>query len=184
VKDKFGAFSNMRPGYPMRISQIDVPSTEAFYEAMRFPHLPDFQKEILDQEKPVLAKRHAYTRVKETREDWFKVNTRIMRQALELRCAFYPEDMRRLMDETQGRPIVEISRRDDFWGTFERNGLLQGKNILGRLWMERRELHLQTTPGDSIKVVAPRYRNAQLCGCLVGDFTPEPNHPAQPDFNF
>ena len=180
----FGAFSNMHSGFPMEISGLQVPSTEAFYQAMKFPHLPDFQQEILDQKTPVLSKRHAYKMQNDTRPDWFKVNIFVMRHALELRCAFYPSEMHRIMMESDGKPIVEISSRDDFWGTFDRKGLLQGKNVLGRLWMERRAIHLEAGPDTPRRVTAPKYPDARLCGRELVEFTPSPHRPAQPAFDF
>lgn len=184
TSETFGAFSNMHAGYPMRIGDLELPSTEALYQALRYPHLPDFQREIIEQEKPVLSKRHAYKRIKETRADWLDVNFKIMRYAIELKCASYPERMRDLFEKTQGKPIVEISNKDDFWGTFLRGDVLQGKNVLGRLLMERRELHLASEPGVPLMVRAPSFRDAKIDGILISDLTPEPLHSEQAGFNF
>lgn len=63
VRDPFGAFSNMAIGSPMTLHGTAVPSSEALYQALRFPHPPDFQREILDQPAPILSKRHAYARI-------------------------------------------------------------------------------------------------------------------------
>ena len=40
---------------------------------------------------------------------------------------------------TQGKYIVEVSRKDTFWGTKRANESLIGQNILGKLWMRIRE---------------------------------------------
>lgn len=184
TSEVFGAFSNMHAGFPFRIGPIDLQSTEALYQALRFPGLPDFQREILNQEKPVTAKRHAYTRIGEARADWFEQNFNIMRYALEIKCAFYPAEMRDLFAKTEGRPIVEISSRDNFWGTFDRDGLLEGKNVLGRLWMERRQIHLGHSAHELIEVAAPSFPDAVLCGHVLTAFTPDPVTPSQAGFNF
>lgn len=184
TSETFGAFSNMHAGFPFRIASCDVYSTEALYQALRFPHLPDFQKEIINQEKPVPAKRHSYKRVTDTRPDWFEQNFNIMRYVLEIKCAFYPEEMRVLFAKTAGKSIVEISSRDDFWGTFEKDGLLQGKNVLGRLWMERREIHLEHPADEPIEVDRPSFPDAILCGQTITSFTPEPVKDTQAGFSF
>ena len=59
-----------------------------------------------------------------------------------------------LLLETGNRPIVEDSRKDDYWGakTVGDEGL-SGQNVLGRLLMELRE-KLKATP-DALKIVEP-----------------------------
>lgn len=39
---------------------------------------------------------------------------------------------------TGNKPIVEASRKDDFWGCIPDGGLLTGKNILGQLLSDLR----------------------------------------------
>lgn len=175
TSDAFGAFSNMHGDFPLEVAGLTVPSTEAFYQAMRFPHLPDFQREILEQETPILSKRHAYTRLEESRSDWLDgANIAIMRHALAIRCGGHPERMRALFEASAGRSIVEISKRDNFWGTFKEGDILRGRNVLGRLWMERRQLHLDLSNDEAREIAAPSYPEALLCGIQIEAFTSRP----------
>lgn len=167
TSDRFGALSNMARGFPLKLTGIDVPSSEALYQALRFPHLPEFQAEILTQASPILSKRHAYTRVSESRPDWLEVNVAAMRYVLRLKWACHPEKIADLMRETADRPIVEISSRDAFWGTKRENGMLVGSNVLGRLLMELRGLVLEHDPGLGIDVEPPGKLRAQLLGRSV-----------------
>jgi type I restriction enzyme, S subunit len=179
TSDRFGAFSNMASGFPLHLGEIEIPSSEALYQALRFPHLPDFQAEILAQRTPILSKRHAYTRVSESRPDWHEVNVAVMRFSLKVKFACHPERIRTLMEETGERPIVEISSRDDFWGAFRRDGNLVGRNVLGRLLMELRLFVLDHRPGDPVEVSADRIPDPRLLGALIPDMRIAPAPPAQ-----
>jgi type I restriction enzyme, S subunit len=169
TSDRFGAFSNMASGFPLRLGQVEIPSSEALYQALRFPHLPDFQAEILAQRTPILSKRHAYTRVSESRPDWHEINVAVMRFSLKVKFACHPERIRALMEESAGRPIVEISSRDDFWGAFRREGRLVGRNVLGRLLMELRDVVLEHPPEATVQVSAARIPDARLLGSPILD---------------
>lgn len=164
TSDRFGAFSNMARGFPLSVQGINVPSSEALYQALRFPHLPDFQAEILAQDSPILSKRHAYTRVSETRADWMEVNVAAMRYVLRLKWACHPDRIGALMRETEGRPIVEISSRDSFWGTKRDGNILTGSNVLGRLLMELRLSVLDHDADHEIEV-SP---HPSLKACVLG----------------
>lgn len=173
TSDRFGAFSNMARGFPLSVQGINVPSSEALYQALRFPHLPDFQAEILAQDSPILSKRHAYTRVSETRADWMDVNVAAMRYVLRLKWACHPDRIAALMRETDGRPIVEISSRDSFWGTKRDGNILTGSNVLGRLLMELRLAVLDHEAGRDV-VITP---HPALAACLLGRTIEETRHP-------
>jgi ribA/ribD-fused uncharacterized protein len=183
TRDPLGPLSNMHPDFPIEVAGLPCGSTEAYYQAMRYPHLPDFQAEILAQDTPMLAKRHAYTRIAEARPDWLQVNVPVMRHALRLRYAHHPTDMVDVMHLTAGKPIVEISRRDNFWGAIEDNGLLTGCNVLGRLHMEMREIILGRDPELPYEVQAPAISGAVLCDRPIITFTPEAVQPAQAAFD-
>jgi len=181
--DPYGALSNMHAGFPLRVVDLGVPATENYYQAMRFPHLPDFQAKILAEPHPVKAKRLAYTRSNETRVDWYDVNVSLMRHSLRLRYGHHPEEMSDLFAKTNGMPIVEISSRDNFWGTLNENGILRGENVLGRLWMELRQEVADHDPTTPFEVAAPKISDLILCGREVATFTPEPVRKAQASFD-
>lgn len=183
TRDPLGPLSNMHPGFPFTVADLHCPSTEAYYQAMRYPHLPDFQAEILAQDTPMKAKRHAYTRIGEAREDWTDVNVPLMRHALRLRYAHHPQAVLDVMHLTGGRPIVEISKRDAFWGAKPDGDLLIGCNVLGRLSMELREIVLARDPDAPFEVVAPDLPGMTLCGRPVLTVTPTAVQPAQAAFD-
>ena len=167
VRERFGPFSNMAPGFPFRVGGIVVGSSEALYQAMRFPHLPAFQQEILDQPAPVPAKRHAYTRIAETRAGWGQVRVNVMRFALRAKFGATQGGLLELLRETGDLPIVEISHRDDFWGARPKNGTLEGRNVLGRLLMEIRA-ELAHHPSGAPLLLEPQFPEPVLAGILLG----------------
>ena len=41
VREEWGELSNMHNEFPLRVGGVPVGSSEALYQAMRFPHRPD-----------------------------------------------------------------------------------------------------------------------------------------------
>ncbi|MFG6082867.1 NADAR family protein [Paracoccus litorisediminis] len=165
VREEWGAFSNMHGDFPIEVSGLRIRSTEHYYQALRFPHLPDFQAEILAVPSAMFSKKKAYTRQGESREDWEEVNISAMRHALRLKYMFHTETIGALYRASSTRPIVEISNKSDFWGAKPQpDGSLKGMNVLGRLHMELRA-EIEAEPGRyREEVPAPAWSKALLLG--------------------
>ena len=116
TKEKFGGLSNMAGGFPLRINGVLVLSAEAIYQACRFPRQPDIQKLIIEQCSPMTAKMVSKPHRGETRRDWNQIRVRVMRWTLRVKLAMHWPEFGGLILATGDRPIVEDSRRDDFWG--------------------------------------------------------------------
>jgi type I restriction enzyme S subunit len=140
TNERFGGLSNMAPGFPLRVNGVRIRTSEALYQACRFPHLPDVQRKIIDEHSPMTAKMRGKPFRKDSRPDWDAVRTKIMRWCLRVKLAQNWHEFGRLLLATGERPIVEQSRKDDFWGAMvTEDGSLVGMNVLGRLLMELRE---------------------------------------------
>src|SRR5207302_7977815 len=127
--------------FPLLVAGVEWPSTEALYQACRFPHLPEAQEEIPAQASPMTAKMKSKKFRPQTRSDWDDVKVRIMRWCLRLKLAQHRSTFGALLIATGEASIVESSRRDDFWGAVQQeDGKLYGCNVLGRLLMELREI--------------------------------------------
>jgi predicted NAD-dependent protein-ADP-ribosyltransferase YbiA (DUF1768 family) len=75
------------------------------------------------------------------RRDWeapANVKLRAMLWVLELKLFWNYETFGAELTKTGKKPIVEISRKDDFWGCKQVKGKLVGQNHLGRLLMKVR----------------------------------------------
>lgn len=154
--DQLGGLSNMAPGYPLDVSGIRFRTSEALYQALRFPHLPEVQQLIIDEVSPMTAKMKSKPFRVQSRPDWEgPVRVRAMRWCLRVKLAQNWEKFSRLLLSTGELPIVEESRKDDFWGAKPtERGTLIGRNVLGRMLMELRE-EVRTGDDEALKHVAP-----------------------------
>ena len=157
TKEDFGGLSNMASGYPLQINGVRILTTEALYQACRFPHLPEVQREIIGQHSPMTAKMKSKPYRKDSRPDWDEVRYKVMRWCLRVKLAQNYTEFGRLLLATRDRPIVEQSRKDDYWGAKladEVGDTLIGQNVLGRLLMEVRE-KLKDDADGMLKMVSP-----------------------------
>lgn len=157
TKEDFGGLSNMASGYPLLINGVRILTTEALYQACRFPHMPEVQREIIGQHSPMTAKMKSKPYRKDSRPDWGEVRHKVMRWCLRVKLAQNYEEFGRLLLATRDRPIVERSRKDDYWGAKlagNSGDTLIGQNILGRLLMELRE-KLKDDADGVLKTVPP-----------------------------
>ena len=147
TKERYGGLSNMAPGFPIVVNGIRIPTSEALYQACRFPNRPDVQRQIVRQRSPMTAKMKAKRFINDTRHDWDSVRVNVMRWCLRVKLAQNWTTFGRLLLSTGDAPIVEDSRKDAFWGAKRTDdGELVGTNALGRLLMElREELKSQVT---------------------------------------
>jgi len=145
----------MAAGFPLRINGFRVPTSEALYQACRFPDLPDVQREIIAQHSPMTAKMKGKPHRKATRSDWDNVRHNVMRWCLRVKLAQHYEDFGRLLLATKEKPIVEQSRKDQYWGAILiHDGTLVGENVLGRLLMELRD-ELKSDADGKLRFVPP-----------------------------
>jgi type I restriction enzyme S subunit len=155
TKEAFGGLSNMASGFPLRVNGVRILTSEALYQACRFPHMPDVQRKIISENSPMTAKMKGKPYRSQSRADWDMVRTQIMRWCLRVKLAQNWKTFGDLLQATGNRPIVEQSRKDDFWGAKETDdGTLIGINVLGRLLMELRE-ELRSDQGDELRVIRP-----------------------------
>jgi ribA/ribD-fused uncharacterized protein len=138
TRDAFGGLSNMAAGFPLRIGDLTIRTAEALYQACRFPHDPELQDRILEARSPMTAKQISRAQTSRSRGDWLHVRVATMRWCLRVKLACAPTSFAAVLRATSGRPIVERSAHDDFWGAIEDRSVLTGRNVLGRLLMELR----------------------------------------------
>lgn len=145
TKAEHGIFSNMHPDFPLTVptasAYIRVDSSETVYQVLKFPGHPEAQALIIAAGSPKAGKQVARETRTGLRPDWDGPGRiSAMRFALRLKLAQHREAVCAALEATNGRPIVEISMKDDFWGAKPVGGdVLLGCNALGRLWMELRE---------------------------------------------
>ncbi|MGF6633871.1 NADAR family protein [Paraburkholderia sp. MM6662-R1] len=154
TNEEYGGLSNMAPNFPLLVAGVRIRTSEALYQACRFPHLPEVQRLILEQTSPMTAKMKSKPYRPQSREDWDAINFKVMRWCLRVKLAEHWEAFGDLLLATGQRDIVEESSKDAYWGALHiGNGVYRGENVLGRLLMRLRE-RLTKEP-EALRTVEP-----------------------------
>lgn len=139
TKGHHGSLSNMAPHFPITINGTRLRTTEALYQALRFPNHPDVQKEIIQYASPISAKKYGRTHIYKTRPDWNKIRFRVMKFCIEIKLHQNYDKFSQMLLATKDLPIVEYTDKDKVWGASLEGNYYVGTNALGRLLMELRE---------------------------------------------
>jgi type I restriction enzyme S subunit len=168
TNERFGGLSNMASGFPLEVNGVRIRTSEALYQALRFPHLPDVQRLIIDQASPMAAKMKSKPHRANSRPDWDSVRVALMRWCVRVKLANNLPRFGALLRESGDRPIVEDSHKDDFWGARRgADGGLVGRNVLGRLLMETRDLVRTSSPEALQRTDPPGVLGCQLYGNAI-----------------
>jgi type I restriction enzyme S subunit len=183
VNEKWGGLSNMSNDFPLRIGEIEVKSSEALYQALRFPHQPDWQREILDAPHAMQAKMKAKKGGRKrdhSRPDWDQKQVEVMEWCLQIKLAQHFQDsFLRLLRWTAPHAIVELSNNDRFWGAVQdQDGVLRGENMLGRLLVKLRDeaitLVSQGEEHRLLRLQPPAITEFRLLGREIGVIEAQP----------
>ena len=156
ASDQWGAFSNMGMKFPFMLGNVLIKSSEYLYQALKFQRDDKIQYLILNASNALEAKKNAYQHV----DKMHAGKNKVMRYCLFMKYMAYKEYFDDLFEKTQGKAIVELSFKDDYWGTIKKAvGVYEGVNALGRLWMEIRE---------SKDAISNRAESFTLCGQKIG----------------
>jgi ribA/ribD-fused uncharacterized protein len=176
---EFGPLSNMAPDFPIFVNGTRIPTSEALYQAFRFPDHPEIQRLIIDQMSPMTAKMKSKKYRDQTRDDWDDVRVNIMRWCLRIKLQNNWEKFGRILERTEQRPIVEESVKDEFWGAKPKDGSLVGGNVLGRLLMELRDQFRDVEIGRAVHLKYPSIPRLFLFGELAEPLLEKTERPAQ-----
>ena len=140
TKAAWGEFSNFFPlAVPIAAGPWTFVTTEHLYQACKFPARPDVQQRIA--EAPTAKDAAAIGRTPGLGIDpgWNAQRVDVMRWVLRCKREANRQKIDAVLAVTGGRPIVEISKRDAWWGARPAGNRYEGHNVLGRLWMELRQ---------------------------------------------
>jgi ribA/ribD-fused uncharacterized protein len=147
TREPLGELSNMASGFPVAVGRTLWPTTEALYQACRFPHLPEIQQMLMSEPSAMAAKMRSKPYRPQTRPDWHSVRIPVMRWCIRLKFQQHRNTFGASLLATAPRTVVERSTRDRYWGAvLDNDGLLRGENVLGRLLQEVREHALDEAP--------------------------------------
>ena len=152
TNEKYGGLSNMSSKFPININNINILTSEALYQSMKFPDYPNIQKKIISQKSPINAKRISIEYGKFIREDWYTYRLRIMEWVLYVKLLNNWHNFGYLLELTKGYKIVEKSYKDSFWGAYPKGNNYIGVNALGRLLMSIREAYIDNKNKKKIEL--------------------------------
>jgi len=165
TKEIFGGLSNMASGFPLMVNGLKILTSEALYQACRYPHLPEVQEVIIAQKSPMTAKMKSKSYYAKSRSDWDNVRIKVMRWCLRVKLAQNFQKFGLLLESTGTNPIVEDSKRDSFWGAKKfHDGTFRGVNALGRLLMELRQEYCSMNRYKLLYVTPLKIDNFNLLG--------------------
>ncbi len=163
-KEEFGGLSNMATGFPLRVNGVEIRTTEALYQACRYPHLPEIQQKIIEQKSPMQVKMISNMNKKKSREDWDNIRLKVMKWCIKVKLAQNFVSFGTVLHETGLKNIVENSAKDNFWGAIpnEEGTIFTGKNALGRLLMDLRQAFYGKDTFSLLFVDPPQIENFLL----------------------
>ena len=161
TKEHWGEFSNMAT-LPIVINDVIILTTEALYQSLKYPDYPEIQKKRIEQKSPIAAKMVQKPFKNLIRGDWNEIKLEVMSWCLSVKFLQHHEIFLQLLKATQGKYIVEVSKKDAFWGAKKENDNFVGQNILGKLWMILREQ-------PPINPTPPKNKNLKLFGVTTDD---------------
>lgn len=166
--EQWGELSNMAAGFPLCVNGISIRSTEALYQACRFPKHPELQRLIISQTSPMTAKMVGKPHRGKTRDDWEQKKVLIMKWCLRVKLCQNWDKFYKVLKESEGKDIVEISNKDAYWGAKpDKDHICLGVNALGRLLMELREQVLTNRKERFMSVRPIDIKNFDLFGVPI-----------------
>ena len=130
--EPYGEFSNFA-GFPIKLGNKTWPTTEHFFQAMKFKD-KSAQEKIRKANSPMLAARMGRDRKRTLRRDWESAKVNVMREAVMAKFTQH-EELRDMLLDTGDAKIIEHTANDDYWGD---GGNGKGKNMLGRILVDTR----------------------------------------------
>ena len=164
TKAAWGEFSNF---FPLTVPIVAGPWTfrfsESLYQAAKFADRPDVQQRIAEAPTPKEAAAIGRTPGLGIDPDWNAQRVDVMRWVLRCKREANRRKIDAVLAVTGERPIVEVSKRDAWWGARPVADRYEGDNVLGRLWMELRQHLRENDPAARAGAWIDRIR----VGCLA-----------------
>ena len=143
LHEPFGELSNFAR-FPIEIDGSQWPTSEHYFQAMKFPHLPDLQERIRETRRASEARRLAWQPGVTLRADWDTARDRVMLTVLRAKFRQHPS-LAALLLSTAGAELVEHTANDRYWAD---GGDGTGRNRLGELLMQVRDELANAAPSD------------------------------------
>ena len=165
TREAWGELSNFHPlAAPIAAGPFLFHTSEALYQAAKFGARPDVQRRIAGAPTPKAAAAIGRTPGLGIDPGWNAQRVDVMRWVLRMKREADRAGIDAVLAATGERPIVEVSTRDPWWGARPVADRYEGRNVLGRLWMELRHHVRENDPAAGSAAWTGRIR----VGCLAG----------------
>ena len=161
----WGQLSNFCPlSVPIAAGPWLFATSEAVYQACKFPAHPDIQRRIAEASSAREAAAIGRTPGLGIDPGWNAQRVDVMRWVLRMKREANAAEIDAVLAETGERAIVEVSTRDSWWGARPVADRYEGHNVLGRLWMELRQQLREADPAARSGTWTGRIRVGRLTG--------------------
>lgn len=134
INEEYGCFSNFsKHGFELYGKWWQT--SEHYFQAQKFAG-SEYEEEVRSAKTPMDAAIMVRDRTKPLRKDWEEVKDDIMRKAVLQKFKSH-KDIFKILLSTGEKEIIEKTSNDYYWGC-SKDGT--GKNMLGKILMEVREL--------------------------------------------
>ena len=165
TREAWGELSNFHSlAAPIEAGPFLFRTSEALYQAAKFGARPDVQRRIAEAPTPKAAAAIGRTPGLGIDPGWNAQRVDVMRWVLRMKREADRAGIDAVLAATGERPIVEVSTRDPWWGARPVADRYEGRNVLGRLWMELRHQLREHDPAAGAGAWTGRIR----VGCLAG----------------
>jgi hypothetical protein len=155
----WGPLSNLNTKYPFKFNGVQVHTSEALFQALRFPDFPVAQELVLLPPSPLQAKTQAKKLLStQSRKDFDEVKLQLMYWVLRVKFIKHYGSMGDMFDKSGDRDIVEITSTDSYWGCIEDKEdktTVRGQNMLGKLLMKLRSFYNDTKKTGEFMFIEP-----------------------------
>lgn len=130
----FGSFSNFLKKHPITVKGKEWPSSEHYYQAMKFEGT-EHEEAVRLVKTPREAADMGRERSRPLRTDWDQVKDDVMREAIKAKFTQHT-CLKSILLASGDAEIIEHTVNDNYWADA---GDGSGKNMLGKLLMELRD---------------------------------------------
>jgi ribA/ribD-fused uncharacterized protein len=136
ANEPYGVFSNFDTKHPIMLFGKVWPSTEHYFQAMKFLGTDDdWAEQIRIVEKPRFAASMGRDRNHPLRPNWENEKYHVMKLAVMAKFTQH-EDCKKTLLSTDGIELIEHTTNDNVWAD---GGDGSGQNLLGKILMEVRD---------------------------------------------
>jgi len=161
--DLYYEFTNFAP-FPIRMGVSVWPTSEHYFQAMKFSTIPEIMEEIRRLEQPRDAFEAARKYAQFARQDWNDVKDGVMYSAVTEKFKQWPK-LQEMLLATGDRPLIEHTTQDSYWGDGGGTGQNKLGSILEKVRFDLRQAIINPWPGENEHKEKNMENSSSCCVC-------------------